>query len=575
MRIFSAVTLAFLLVETLPAASVHVTVLATTDLHGNIFPYDYFSAQPASRGLAKISKLVEAVRAENPNTLLIDCGDAIQGAPIETVYQTYVRTGKLPGSESNTVVRGALSADPMMIAMNLMRYDAMVLGNHEFNYGLKNLDRARQDARFPWLSANTRVLKASANRAFDGYVVKQVGGVKVAIIGVTTPAIPMWEEASNYKGYEFLPIRETVARVIVEVRAQHRPDVVIVAAHSGLGRDLKTGAAEPDEVAGENVMYDVAANVPGIDAIIFGHTHRELPSGEIHGVSLLQPKNWGISLGRMDLELDNAGGHWRITSKTSRVLPVTRETPVDDAMLKAIQPYQDAAERYLNLPVTSSRTELSSAHSRIEDTAILDAIQKVQLIEAKADVSFASAFNTRAKIAAGPVTVRQIAALYVYDNTLVAVAGNGRMVREALENAARYYRQCTGDCTTGPLINTRMPGFNYDMAEGVEYEVDISQPEGRRIRNLRWHGKPLADDQPLRIAINNYRSGGSGGYTMFQNAKVVWRSTEEIREMIIRHYSEGGSLPSEPDRNWKVVPPGATAELAREADAESKRNSQQ
>jgi 2',3'-cyclic-nucleotide 2'-phosphodiesterase / 3'-nucleotidase len=566
MRLFSALAAVFLATGGLSAKTVQITLLATTDLHGNIYPYDYFTAQPAPRGLAKISSLVENARRDNPYSLLLDCGDVIQGAPLESVYQYYVRNGKLP---LGLALEAPLPADPMMAAMSAMHYDAMALGNHEFNYGLKNLSKARHDANFPWRSANTRAIPGAGTQPFEEYLVKTVAGVKIAIIGVTTPAIPMWEQKTNYQGYEFLPIRQTLEKLVPRVRAEHRPDLVIVIAHSGLGRELKTGVAEPGQPAGENAMYDVAANVPGIDAIIFGHTHNQLASYDLNGVLLMQPKNWGMSLGRMDFILDDEGGRWSVKSKTSRLIPVTRETPANAAMLEKEQPYQDAAERYLKTPVATAQADLSSTFARVEDTAVLDAIQQVQLAEAKADVSFASAFNTRVRIPAGPVTVRQIAALYLYDNTLFAVEGTGKMVRDALENAARYFLPCIADCSHEPLINRKMAGFNYDMAQGVDYVLDVGKPAGQRIVNLRWHGKPLADDQSLRIAVNNYRAGGSGGYGMFLNAKVLWRSTEEIRDMIVQYYIERKTLPARPDDNWKIVPEAAARELKREALAEA------
>ena len=205
------------------------------------------------------------------------------------------------------------------------------------------------------------------------------------------------------------------------------------------------------------------------------------------------------------------------------------------------KPYEDAAQRYLNTPVARSARELSAAHGRDEDTAVVDAIQRVQLFYAKADVSFTALFNPEVRIPQGQVTVRQIAALYPYDNELLAIEGTGRMVKDALENAARYFS------------GNGMPGFNYDMAEGVAYEIDRSRPEGDRIANLHWRGKPLEPEQKLRIAINNYRAGGSGGYTMFQDARVVWRSGEDIRELLIRYYTERKSIPGGATGNWKIV----------------------
>jgi len=163
------------------------------------------------------------------------------------------------------------------------------------------------------------------------------------------------------------------------------------------------------------------------------------------------------------------------------------------------------------------------------------------------------------------MSVREIAGIYLYDNTLYTVEGTGRMVRLALENAARFYNTCMADCSTGPLINREIIGYNYDMAQGVSYEIDLRKPVGQRIVNLTWHGQPLADDQKLKLAVNNYRAGGSGGYTMFRGAPVVWRSSEEIREMMVRYFTEKGSVPSKAHGNWRVVPDAAREELHREA----------
>src|SRR5712691_11178987 len=199
----------------LGAARVRLAVLASTDLHGSIYPIDYYSDKPAHRGLAKIATLIHAARAANPNNLLIDCGDTIQGTPLEYVYQTFVRTCHLP-------LQLAFSAepfahDPMMLAMNALGYDAMVVGNHEFNFGLKNLDRARADARFPWLSANTELVSGS-RKAFARYLLKTVGGVKVAVIGVTTPAVPSWEQPENYAPYRFESAKTAVEKSMAELR---------------------------------------------------------------------------------------------------------------------------------------------------------------------------------------------------------------------------------------------------------------------------------------------------------------------------------------------------------------------
>ena len=220
----------------LPAATVDISILSTTDLHGNIFPYDYYTAKAAPRGLAKVATLIAEARKQNPNSLLVDCGDTIQGATLETVHQMAVRAGKTS------------KPDPMMTAMNYLQYDAMAMGNHEMNYGLKNLMAARHQAKFPWLSANTRLEPGAKVQPFDAYVVRTVAGVKVGIIGITTSAIPTWEKPENYAGYHWISGVTATREAVAAMKAKENPDVVVVIAHAGLDRDMTTGQVKTGDV---------------------------------------------------------------------------------------------------------------------------------------------------------------------------------------------------------------------------------------------------------------------------------------------------------------------------------------
>jgi 2',3'-cyclic-nucleotide 2'-phosphodiesterase / 3'-nucleotidase len=545
-------------------AARQITVIATTDLHGNIYPYDYFTAKPAARGLAKAATLIQQVRAESQHSLLIDCGDTIQGTPLAFVHQAWVRTERYP--LGLPAPGGDAFGEPMMRVMNHLGFDAMVLGNHEFNFGLKNLEKARREAHFPWLSANTRVASGTSMRPFAPYFIKEVGGVKVAIIGVTTPAIPNWEKPENYAGLTFTSPVDAVRKTYDEVRRLHAPAVIIAAVHAGLDRNLKSGELYASGVPEENAVYQIATKVPGLDAIVFGHTHQEIEEARVGEVLLTQPNNWGASIARLDFDLiEDAPGKWKVAGKRSRLLKVTASTPADATVLEIAKPYHDQAERYLATAVAKAPAALDARLGRIHDHPVVDAIHEVQLHYTGADVSFTGLFNTGLRVPAGAVTVRDLAALYIYENELYAVEGTGQMVRDALENSARYFLSCADtSCASGPLLNPKVLGFNYDTAQGVEYEIDLRQPEGQRIRNLTWKGKPLRDDEKLRIAVNNYRAGGSGGYSMFRDAKVVWKSGEEIRDLMIEYYTRQGSLPAKADRNWKLVPAAAVETLQRE-----------
>lgn len=525
------------------AETVTIQVLATTDMHGNILPWDYYTSRTVPRGLAKVATLIKQARAANPNTLLIDNGDTIQGTPLEALHQSRVREGKADRS------------DPMMLVMNKLGYAAMTVGNHEFNFGLKNLNRARDEAQFPWLSGNT--LSQGGARPFDAYVIKTIKGVRVAIFGITTPNIPNWEKPENYAGYTFQNGVEA-AKVIVERLKAEKVDLIIGSVHAGLAP--KSGRAF------ENMADAIAKQVPGIDAIVYGHTHQTVEELQVNDTLMSQPGRWADHLSAFTFDLDNRTGSWKVTGKKVKLLRVTTSTPVDPEIEALVKPYHDAAEKWLSTPIAKSTVDLDSQWGRIEDTALVDAIQKVQMHYAKADVSFAALFNQRLKVKKGNVTVREIAALYLYENELYAIEGNGAMVKAALENAARYYLACKEPtCSTGPLTNKNRPGYNFDIAQGVDYEIDLSKPDGQRIQNLRYRGKPLKDDQKLRIAINNYRAGGSNGYTMFKDAPILWKSNREIRDLIIEYYSEHKTLPAKPDNNWKILPLTARPVLQQEA----------
>ena len=520
-------------------------VLQTTDVHGYIYPYDYFTARPANRGLAKVATLIRQARAAQPNTLLIDCGDTIQGSPLETVHQAAVRA------------RTTKRTDPMILAMNQMRYDAMVVGNHEFNYGLGNLTSARKASRFPWLSANT-----TGPSGFVPYIIKNVAGVSVAVIGLTTGGIPNWERPEHYQGLAWQDQIEAARRALKQIEPKH-PDVVILAVHGGLDRDLKTNRTNPTAMPNDNMVYQLARAFPQVDLILYGHTHQADPGTRIGNVLIVQARNWGQSLAQIDFTLERKNKRWTVLQKQSQLIPVTEQTQADPQVTRLTAPYHQATEAYLKTPVADSAAELTGTLGRFQDSAVVDAIHAVQLHYTKADVSFTSLFQPTVRIPKGPVTVREMAALYLFDNELYTVEGDGRMVRAALENAARFFLTCPdATCTQGPLINKDVPGFNFDMAQGVEYEIDLTAPAGQRVKNLTYNGAPLKDEQPLKIAVNNYRAAGSAGYEMFRAGKITYRSGREIRDLLIEYYSEKKRIPSESDNNWRITPAAAVATLS-------------
>jgi len=514
-----------------------VTVAATTDLHGHIYPIDYFTNRPEASGLAKVATVVQTLRLGAPNLLLLDSGDTLQGTPLE-YYHNRIDNGPL---------------DPMMLVMNALHYDAMAVGNHDYNYGLQVQTKARHEANFPWLSANTYKV-GTDETAFQPYLIKVVNGVRVGVLGMTTPEIPSWESPPNYAGLEFRdPVAEAKKWVAV-LRGKERADVVILAMHMGLERDLATGERPPSQLAHENYGLAIAEAVPAIDLILLGHTHRELPSLTVNGVLLAQADLWGERVVHANLYLRRPpGGHWQVWAKQVNTIPVTKDTAADPEVLRLAASYHQAAQAWLDRPIGESAAPLNAEDARTRSTAIIDLVLRTQLEAGHADVAMAAPFNLAAKIPQGPVSVRDIYGIYPYDNTLIVIAATGQQLKEALEHSALYFRPYQAGKTAADLMDERIPPYNFDIAAGVNYVIDLTRPPGDRIRDLTFQGAPLDPARQIRLAINNYRITGGGGYTMFKGAPVLSRSSDEIRNLMISWVESHHQIPNEPMNNWRIA----------------------
>jgi 2',3'-cyclic-nucleotide 2'-phosphodiesterase / 3'-nucleotidase len=528
--------------------NVTITLLSTTDIHGHIEPWDYYDDKPANLGLAKIATLVKQARAEAPDSLLLDCGDTIQGTPL--AYYFAKKDTSLP--------------NPTIAAFNAMHYDAMAVGNHEFNFGEDLMWKAKRESDFPWLAANVKQTYTEGVPHFRPYIIKTVKGVRIGIVGFVTPGIPRWEIPEHYKGYEFESITEAAKSVIPEVRRQ--VDLLVVIMHSGLDRDPESGEVRPDQVDNENAASELAEEEPGIDVIFYGHTHREMPEKVINGVLLSQARNWGQSLARADVVMSpNAEKRFVVESKHANTIPVTADVPADPEIMKLAAPYQEATEKYLDTPIATSENALTGQYERYEDGPLVDLIHKVQLDAGHADVSMATMRYTGVRIPAGPVTVRQAAELYVYENTLYVVEMTGAQLKDALEHSASFF----SGWPTPAGESIHLPGYNADSAEGVSYVIDLTQPVGQRVRELMFHGRALDPALKLRVATNNYRCTGGGRYAVFKGLPVLYRSPVEIRELLIEYLTRVKRIPAEADGNWKIVPAEALDALKKAADRET------
>jgi 2',3'-cyclic-nucleotide 2'-phosphodiesterase/3'-nucleotidase len=516
-----------------------LTVLHTTDLHGALTSYDYLADRPRAAGLVRIASLVRAARAEGPPVLLLDDGDVIQGGAIETFYWRGDRA----------------RPEPMMAAMTRLGYDAMAVGNHEFSWGPAGLAKARAEAGFPWLAANV-VREADGRPAFGTSIVKTLAGVRVGVVGLTTPAVTALEDSANWAGLRFLSPLEVGNAEAKRLREVERCDVVVVLAHTGYEQDPVTKAPRQGDAPDENWGTRLAAGLQGVDVLVLGHTHTSLVQATAPpGPLVVQAGHDGGALGRVDLELTREGPRepWHLGLRRGQTVTLT-DTVRADAELEAFAvPYHDAAQAALGERIGQAAQDIGSPRGRLADGPLWDLVHDVQLEATGADVSLAALFDPAAVIRRGPVTVRDALRAYPYDNTLAVVELTGAALREALERSARAYAPYTFEAGHA-LLEPGAAGYNLDAAAGVSYEVDLTRPAGERIVNLLWRGQPLAPEQKLKVAVNSYRLNGGGGFVEIAGAPRLLAHGPEVRQALVDHVRRVGTLEASRDRSWTVLP---------------------
>ena len=546
-----ALLAAFLVGSSFAAAAdrVVVTILETSDLHGHLLPWDYQRARPADDGLARVASRIAAIRKETPNVLLLDAGDTIQGTPIEFLHAKDPSKGP----------------DPMAEAMSALKYDAMTVGNHEFNFGLAVLHKAQRESAFPWLSANTR--NADGSAAFPEYIVKTVAGIRIGVLGLTTPNIPNWEPEKNRSGLRWEDPVQTASRLVPLLRGKERCDFVVALIHSGPEIDLKTG--EPDGTEDENRVAAVS-KVPGIDLLLTGHTHRRIPLTRLNGVAMIQPGRWGDVLGRVDVTFEKSGKRVKVADLTAALLPSDESVPTDPVIAAIAAPYDQAARAYMEEVVAVADGDFPGARARLEDTALLDFVNGTMLEATGADLSMTSLLPGRFEgFRKGPIRVRNVYALYPYENQLVEIEIDGATLKDCLEHAAEFYG--TAQWEDGKLVLKPKEGmipYNFDVVEGASYRIDPTAPVGTRVKDLAYKGRPVQATDRFTLAVNAYRAQGSGGYKALKGAKVVRELPDEIRELLIERLRKIGHVRPETDHNWVVAPDAVWApEAPRRAPA--------
>ncbi|MGW7359887.1 bifunctional metallophosphatase/5'-nucleotidase [Streptomyces sp. NPDC054802] len=534
------------------------TVMGTTDLHGNVFNWDYFTDREFDDkahndvGLAKISTLVNRVREEKGrgNTLLIDAGDTIQGTQLSYYYAKV---------DPITAQRGPVH--PMAQAMNAIGYDAAALGNHEFNYGIPVLRKFEEQCDFPLLGANALDAK-TLRPAFAPYSMHRLRtshgrDVRVAVLGLTNPGIAIWDKLNVSGKMVFPGLEEQAAKWVPKLRSMGA-DVVIVSAHSGSSGTSSYGDQLPYV---ENAAGLVAEQVPGIDAILVGHAHTEIPEYFVTNketgaqVVLSEPLKWGQRLTLFDFDLVWEKGRWTVERVGAEVL--NSNTVAEDPRITGLLSDEHSkVVAYVNQVIGTSTASMSTEQAPWKDEPIIDLINHVQAETVRAALaggehaalpvlSQASCFSRSAVIPAGEVTLKDAAGLYPFENTLEARLMTGAQLKEYLEFSARYYVQTPAGAPvdTSKLTNAGgTPDYNYDTVSGLTYDIDIAKPAGSRIVNLSFEGAPLDPAARFVLAVNNYRASGGGNFPHVATARQLWANSEEIRNTIITWVQAEGAV---------------------------------
>ncbi|ELY6223188.1 bifunctional 2',3'-cyclic-nucleotide 2'-phosphodiesterase/3'-nucleotidase [Cronobacter muytjensii] len=594
---FSATMIATLAAASVNAATVDLRILETTDLHSNMMDFDYYKDAPTEKfGLVRTASLINAARQEAVNSVLVDNGDLIQGSPLGD----YMAAKGLKDGDVHPVYK----------AMNTLDYAVGNLGNHEFNYGLDYLHKALAGANFPYVNAN--IIDARTQKPlFTPYLIKETQvkdkdgkphTLKIGYIGFVPPQIMTWDKANLSGKVTVSDITETARKYVPQMRAEGA-DLVVVVAHSGL-------SAEPYKALAENSVYYLS-QVPGVDAILFGHAHAVFPGkdfaaikgadiakGTLNGVPAVMPGMWGDHLGIVDLVLNNDDGKWKVAQSKAEARPIYDAqakkslAAEDQNLVKVLKADHDATREFVGQPVGKSADPMYSYLALVQDDPTVQVVNNAQkayvehFIQGDPDLaqlpvlSAAAPFKVGGRkndpasfveVEKGQLTLRNAADLYLYPNTLVVVKATGAEVKEWLECSAGQFNQIDVNSTMPqPLLNwDGFRTYNFDVIDGVNYQIDITQPakydgecqtvnpKAERIKHLTFNGKPIDPKATFLVATNNYRAYG-GKFAGTGDSHIAFASPDENRAVLAAwigaETKRAGEIHPAADNNWRLAP---------------------
>ena len=536
--------------------TVTLRIVETSDVHGSFFPYDFITRKPKRGTLARVSTYVNKLRAElGENVILVDNGDILQGQPT-CYYYNYIDT------ESTNV-----AAD----VINYMHYDAETFGNHDVETGHACYDKWIKEVNCPMLGAN--IIDTKTGKPYvPPYTILNRQGVKIAIIGMITPAIPNWLTEDIWSGLRFDEMVSTARYWMDYLQKNEHPDVVVGLFHSGKEGGIKTAEYE------EDASIRVAQEVPGFDLVLFGHDHTRhnevVTNVEGKPVTCLDPANNAISVADATIQLTLRKG--KVISKTvsGNIVDVVDE-PLDEAYMEHFKPHMEKVSAFVNRQIGVFKNTISTRDSYFGNSAFNDFILNLQLQITGADISFNAPLSFDASIKKGPVTVSDMFNLYKFENQLYVMRLTGEEIRKHLEMSYDLWMNTMtspddhllllSESTYGDQqrLGFKNFSFNFDSAAGIDYIVDVTKPDGQKVKILQMsNGEPFDETKWYKVAVNSYRGNG-GGELLTRGAgiprdelekRVIWRSDRDQRYYLMKEIERMGEVDPQPNNNWKLVP---------------------
>lgn len=545
--------------------TIDLKFIETSDVHGSFFPYDFINRKPKAGSLARVATYVNQLRSQHgENVILLDNGDILQGQPVN-YYSNYVDT---------------TSANIAAQVVNYLRYDAQTIGNHDVETGHRVYDKWVSATHCPILGAN--VIDTKTNKPYlKPYTILKRGGARIAIIGLLTPAIPNWLGENLWSGLRFEEMVSSARQWMRVVKEQEKADIVIGLFHSGKDGGITTPHYK------EDAALAVAREVPGFDVVFFGHDHTRyadaVTNSEGKLVACLDPANNAMSVAQADLQLVKKKGHWCVKESQWKLVDVA-DLPVDNEFVDHFSAFNETVKAYANRVIGTFENTISTRDSYFGNSAFNDLILNLELSITKADVAFNAPVPFDLAIKKGPVRVADMFNLYKYENQLFVMRLTGKEIRKALEMSYDLWV----NTMTSPndhllLLDSQTRGdqqrlgfknfsFNFDSAAGIDYEVDVTKPNGQKVKVLKMsNGEPFDENKYYKVAVNSYRANG-GGELLTRGAgiakddlddRIVWRSEFDLRHYLMEEIKRLGTLNPQPNTNWRFVPEQWTQEAAK------------